>query len=187
MSNRTPSLAEQWHSEDDGCGVGPVQVQMRQWIWYTHAGRGPGESMSGSNLDHYMALSTEEKVVTDPTSCWESGRDHSVARLRGGRLDWPRRGRSWKEDFIVILRSRRSPGDFPVSVIFSWVSGRNGFTDHSSLRPMRKKINQGKGWVHRAQLKRMIIYECTLLKPSIYSKTDLKCLAGKEVRFVVLS
>lgn len=22
MSNRTPSLAEQWHSEDDGCGVG---------------------------------------------------------------------------------------------------------------------------------------------------------------------
>lgn len=33
----------------------------------------------------------------------------------------------------------------------------------------------------------MIISECALLKPSIYSKTNLKCLAEKEVGFVALS
>lgn len=134
-----------------------------------------GRQGPGSNLDQYMALSTEEKVVMGPTSCWENRRDHSVARHRGGRLDWPKGLRSWKKDFIVILRSR-SPRDFPVSMVLSQISGRNGFTNH-----------QGEGWVHGDQLKRMIIYECTLLKPSIYSKTNLVCLAGKEVRSVVLS
>lgn len=82
-----------------------------------------------------------------------------------------------EKDFIVILRAGRSPRDFPASVnLAAQISGRNGFTNYL-----------GEHEVNRDKLERMIVSECALLKPSIYSKTNLECLAKKEVRFVALS